>query len=90
MSDIEENNREPDFVKCEEEKLNDSPEISAIGTRNSGRIRAKNVGQKIKSDKLKNENEIKGCKKDGENGYICLDCGKRYKQKVAYNQHKRL
>lgn len=88
MSDIDESNKLPAFVKCDSVKMDDSPESNPIGMRN-GRRRPRNVKQKPKSENPGNESEMRSTV-DVENRYHCLDCGKKFNQKSAYNQHQRL
>lgn len=42
------------------------------------------------NDSTDSPKEIKGFKRDKSNNIICLDCGKRFKQKNSYNYHKRM
>lgn len=90
MSDIDGNNRMPDFVKCDAIKVDDSAETNSIETQQSGRSHTRRVKQTVKSERPTNKNGINGFLIDAENRYHCLDCGKRFKQKASYNQHQRL
>lgn len=69
-----------------------SPEFNAIETQQNANYRLKNAKEKPEPEKPTNqiENESKGFAIDTDNRYHCLDCGKKFKLKYAYNQHQRL
>lgn len=42
------------------------------------------------SAKVIGQQEIKGYKEDKQNRIICLDCGKIFKHKSTYSEHRKL
>lgn len=82
-SDMDESNRLPDFIQCDTIRMDESPEINEP-------IETKTARHKVKPKKPNHRTETKGLKKDTEKGYHCLDCGRKYKQKSGYNEHRRL
>lgn len=69
-----------------DEKENKTEESA---TANNGKPK-KSVKSKPESTRTKNPIEIKGFVIDEQNQYHCLDCGKVFKLRSSYIQHKRL
>lgn len=70
-----------------DEKENKTEESATAA--NNGKPK-KSVKSKPESTQTKNPIEIKGFVIDEQNQYHCLDCGKVFKLRSSYIQHKRL
>lgn len=73
-----------------DEKENKTEESPTAANNGKPKKSVKSRKKSVKSTQTKNPVELKGFMIDEQNQYHCLDCGKVFKLRSSYIQHKRL